>query len=173
MGGVKFLVVQLAAFGQMTSGPSPSAWAELREAQRLVVEEDRDTSLIPTIDIGDAFDIHPTNKREVGRRLALAATESGAARRGTGITVSIVGDRADLRLNRRYRLLGGVTAPAGFELCRADGRCRYANAACSLPIIFRSDGKKGKSNCDIFGQTRRWSACSTRQMCRCRRFACR
>ena len=61
-----FYFVQLANFVE-----SPE-WAQLREAQALTLAEPG-TDMAVTIDIGDPADIHPRNKREVGRRLALLA----------------------------------------------------------------------------------------------------
>jgi len=71
-----FLFVQLANFNASNKPPSgepeESAWAELREAQTMTLELPR-TAMAVAIDIGEATDIHPKNKQEVGRRLALAA----------------------------------------------------------------------------------------------------
>ena len=67
-----FLFVQLANFGRQETEPEESAWAELREAQFMTLSLP-DTGMATAIDIGEADDIHPHNKREVGRRLALAA----------------------------------------------------------------------------------------------------
>jgi sialate O-acetylesterase len=67
-----FLFVQLANFKARHPEPTDSQWAELREAQLLTLETPR-TGMAVAIDIGDADDIHPKNKQEVGRRLALAA----------------------------------------------------------------------------------------------------
>lgn len=67
-----FLWVQLASFLAARPEPGESAWAELREAQALALQVPH-TGLATAIDIGEAADIHPHNKQEVGRRLALAA----------------------------------------------------------------------------------------------------
>ncbi len=71
-----FGVVQLANFGKSDSTPSASTWAELREAQMMTAKADTHTGLVTAIDIGEADDIHPKNKQEVGRRLSLWALAS-------------------------------------------------------------------------------------------------
>lgn len=63
-----FLYVQLAGYGLAR----PGAWPYLREAQAHALSLPN-TAMAVTIDIGDASDIHPRNKRDVGKRLALAA----------------------------------------------------------------------------------------------------
>jgi sialate O-acetylesterase len=72
IGDFPFLFVQLANFKKYKSTPSEDSWAELREAQTMALELPN-TGMAVTIDIGDAKDIHPKNKQEVGRRLALNA----------------------------------------------------------------------------------------------------
>ncbi len=73
-GGEKpFLNVQLANFMERKDKYEPSAWAELREAQSLTLKNVPNTGMAVIIDIGDAKDIHPKNKQDVGRRLALWA----------------------------------------------------------------------------------------------------
>ncbi|MEO8350867.1 MAG: sialate O-acetylesterase [Chthoniobacteraceae bacterium] len=67
-----FLYVQLANFMARHDQPGESAWAELREAQLLTLQLPR-TAMAVAIDIGEEKDIHPKNKQEVGRRLALGA----------------------------------------------------------------------------------------------------
>ncbi len=66
-----FGIVQLANFGARSVNPSESEWAELREAQAMVARQLPRTWLATTIDIGEANDIHPRNKQDVGKRLAL------------------------------------------------------------------------------------------------------
>ena len=67
VGDFPFLFVQLPGF----TAPD-GRWPELREAQRQTLAVAR-TGMAVTIDIGEARDIHPRNKQDVGKRLALAA----------------------------------------------------------------------------------------------------
>jgi len=71
-GQFPFLFVQLANFMQTKDEPADSAWAELREAQTMTLEL-ANTGMAVIIDIGEANDIHPKNKQDVGKRLALWA----------------------------------------------------------------------------------------------------
>jgi sialate O-acetylesterase len=67
---LSFYQVQLANFMAVSERPQESDWAQLREAQRLTLGQVPRTGLAVAIDIGDAADIHPKNKQDVGRRLA-------------------------------------------------------------------------------------------------------
>ena len=71
-GGFPFLYVQLANYMQTKDEPGGSARAELREAQRMTLDLP-DTGMAVIIDIGEADNIHPKNKQDVGKRLALWA----------------------------------------------------------------------------------------------------
>lgn len=71
-GPFSFYFVQLANFTERKSDPGPSDWAELREAQTMTLSL-KNTGMAVIIDIGDAADIHPKNKQDVGKRLALNA----------------------------------------------------------------------------------------------------
>jgi sialate O-acetylesterase len=72
-GDFPFYFVQLAAFLPLADNTlKGSTWAELRDAQRQALALPH-TGMAVAIDIGDAHDIHPRNKQEVGRRLALLA----------------------------------------------------------------------------------------------------
>ena len=115
--------------------PPARPWADLREAQRQAVAADAHAALAVTIDIGDPADLHPTNKREVGRRLAIAARHliygdrtppSGpvaetAIRRGKDVVISFRDVTGALTLRDG--------TPSGFELCGAtQASCRWADA---------------------------------------------
>ena len=68
-----FYITQLANYMKPQTEPEASTWAELREAQDIAARVTANAGMAVTIDIGDAYDIHPKNKQEVGRRLALQA----------------------------------------------------------------------------------------------------
>ncbi len=68
-----FYITQLCGYQGVKDCPATSAWAELRESQALTARRVSKAGLAVTIDIGEAWDIHPRTKPEVGRRLALAA----------------------------------------------------------------------------------------------------
>ncbi len=67
-----FYFVQLANFMARNTAPEESEWAELREAQTMTLELPN-TGMATIIDIGEADDIHPRNKMDVGKRLARQA----------------------------------------------------------------------------------------------------
>ena len=67
-----FLFVQLANLGIPGKQPVESGWAELRDSQRRALDLPY-TGMAVACDIGEWNDIHPLNKKEVGRRLALEA----------------------------------------------------------------------------------------------------
>jgi sialate O-acetylesterase len=121
-GEFPFLFVQLANYMAVQSEPEESAWAELREAQMLTLRT-ANTGMAVIIDIGEADDIHPRNKQDVGKRLAIAAQKvaygldvvhSGpvydAMRiEGDQIRVSFKGTGSGLTARDRYGYLKGFT----------------------------------------------------------------
>ena len=70
-GDLPFLLVQIANFGAR-DGLSELHWPELREAQLAGLAEPN-TAMVVAIDLGEAASLHPKNKQDVGKRLALAA----------------------------------------------------------------------------------------------------
>jgi len=70
-----FLYVQIApykGYDAPRADVTDSDYAELREAQSMALVLPK-TAMVVTTDIGDANNIHPSNKQSVGERLALAA----------------------------------------------------------------------------------------------------
>ncbi len=77
-GGLSFLIVQLANFRARQPFPVESNWALIREAQAEIAAQPGN-ALAVAIDLGEADDVHPKNKRDVGARLALAARKTAYA----------------------------------------------------------------------------------------------
>ena len=142
-----FFIVGLAGWGPVSAKPTESGWAALINEQRTAVQRDPRTALISAIDLGDRADIHPANKQEIGRRLALAAKSlvygdaggklspmpTGAAQNANTITVSF---------SKPLQSLSGAQA-LGFELCDAGpGTCRYADARVQgSNVVIKGDGR--------------------------------
>ncbi|MBU0476254.1 MAG: 9-O-acetylesterase [Bacteroidetes bacterium] len=71
-GDFPFFFVQLANYTKPRIKPAEDRWAELRESQAYVLKINN-TGMATAIDIGNNIDVHPKNKQEVGKRLALNA----------------------------------------------------------------------------------------------------
>jgi sialate O-acetylesterase len=132
-----FFVVQLPAFGSPARAPGYSAWAELRQAQAQTVAHDAHAGLIVTLDVGDRFDIHPTQKTVVGERLARAARAVAYGEKSApGSPAPISARRVGRDIVIAFRGTGGGLATYssdhafGFEVC-ARKACRYADARVS------------------------------------------
>jgi sialate O-acetylesterase len=128
-----FLFVQLANFMARHEQPTESGWAELREAQLMTLELPR-TAMAVAIDIGDEKDIHPRNKQEVGRRLALAA-EAMVYYIDTEFSGPIYtgAQTEEGRIRLSFRNASGMKAAngekiKGFEIAGADRKFVWAEA---------------------------------------------
>jgi sialate O-acetylesterase len=133
-GDFPFLFVQLANFMPTRPEPGESAWAELREAQLLTLSLPK-TGMAVAIDIGDANDIHPRNKQDAGKRLALNAL---AIAYGEKVVYSGPIYARMKREGNAVRLYfqhvdGGLTTPngeplKGFAIAGADRKFVWAEA---------------------------------------------
>ncbi|PQA55622.1 sialate O-acetylesterase [Siphonobacter curvatus] len=130
-----FYFVQLSSFGTDQSSNQGSAWAELREAQTMTLQLPK-TGMAVTTDIGNATDIHPTNKQDVGHRLAIQALhfEYGQPMAYSSPlldTVHFQGSKAVLRF--KFAEHGLIVKDKygyvkGFEIAGADRVFHYAQA---------------------------------------------
>lgn len=69
-GNFPFGIIQLPNYRAPKNEPVDEAWSFIREAQRRTSLNAPNTGLIVTIDIGEANDIHPKNKLDVGLRMS-------------------------------------------------------------------------------------------------------
>lgn len=70
-GAFPFIIMQLVNFGG-----NGTTFSEIRAAQEKVADTVENCHLATGIDVGDRGNIHPKNKQEVGRRLALVALKN-------------------------------------------------------------------------------------------------
>jgi len=131
-----FLFVQLSSYGPFQNSNEGSDWAELREAQTMTLSLPK-TGMAVTTDIGNPGDIHPTNKKDVGLRLVLAAmkvaygkndivysgpTFKDAQFSGQKAIISFDNIGDGLMVKEKYGYL------KGFEIAGRDRKFRYAPA---------------------------------------------
>ncbi len=137
LGEFPFLYVQLANYNARrvppTGQPEDSNWAALREAQTMTLSL-KNTGMALAIDIGEADDIHPKNKQEVGRRLALIAQATVYYREvefSGPMFTSVQEEDGKMRLSFRYA--EGLKAAdggklKGFAIAGEDRKFHWAEA---------------------------------------------
>jgi len=76
-----FYITQLAGYKQINKTAGDDDWAELREAQAMASENVAKVGMACIIDLGEAEDIHPVRKQEVGERLAALALANDYGRK--------------------------------------------------------------------------------------------
>lgn len=141
-GDFPFYFVQLANFMAVKDIPGESNWAELREAQSLTLKSTRSTGMAVTIDLGEAKDIHPKNKQDVGLRLALhaLAKDYGQAVEFSGPEYqSMTVEGNSIRVKFKRGSSGDLTVGSptsgisagkltGFSICGSDRKFVWADA---------------------------------------------
>lgn len=149
-----FYWVQLASYmPKAEQPPVADSWAELREAQTLTLGVVHTGQIVIT-DIGDANDIHPKNKQDVGLRLANIALNndynrsdviySGPTYKSTRINRNIIIIEFDniasgLITTSKYGYI------EGFTIAGADHKFVWANAKLegkNKVIVYSEDIKK-------------------------------
>ncbi len=165
-----FIVVQLPNYGQPASKPSQkSYWAELREAQQMTAADDPDTSLVVTIDVGDANNMHPKNKKDVARRALLATWKNVYHKTKDGDSpvykdMEISGGKVIVKIkNDGKRLLckgdkinGFMLAGKNMVFYRAnaemlsDNRLAVSSPSVPQPVAVRYAWADNPENCNIY-----------------------
>ncbi len=172
-----FLWVQLASFGTgVDTGADgtvqASPWSVMRESQTATLSLPA-TAEVVTIDIGDAADIHPRNKQDVGKRLALAARKvahgEDVVHSGPSLSkVAFADGAAVVEFDTHGGALavrGGGDEVRGFVLAGVDRAFRPARAVIeggrvvaraegvSAPIAVRYAWSDNPADADLVGTT--------------------
>lgn len=126
-----FIIVQLPDFVQASNGLH---WEWIREAQAKAVQLAGHADLAMGIETNDGFNLHPKQKHELGRRVALLALHDVygrpiAARGPEFKSASIEGSRIRVRFDANGNLAARLPGPIrGFSLAGQDGAYRFAEA---------------------------------------------
>jgi sialate O-acetylesterase len=129
-----FLIVQLANFMEPALLQQNSGWAEVRNVQLELSQTIPNTALAVTIDIGEWNDIHPLNKKDVGKRLALQARKLAYGEKliSDGPVYQshkIEGNKIILSFKNGTDNLRPVDELKGFAVAGADGVFKLAKAS--------------------------------------------
>ena len=163
-----FYFVQLANFMESKEIQPDSEWAALREAQTKALKLDQ-VGMAVTIDIGVADDIHPKNKQEVGRRLALVALAGSYGKNVSGSApvfrnYRIKGDKMELDFGQKqdgFQIKG--TTLKGFTIAGPDrvfypaeamvqnGKIIVFSPEVSIPLAARY-GWADNPDCNLYGE---------------------
>ena len=163
-----FYFVQLANFMESKEIQPDSEWAALREAQTKALKLDQ-VGMAVTIDIGLADDIHPKNKQEVGRRLALVALAGSYGKNVSGSApvfrnYRIKGDKMELDFGQKqdgFQIKG--TTLKGFTIAGPDrvfypaeamvqnGKIIVFSPEVSIPLAARY-GWADNPDCNLYGE---------------------
>jgi sialate O-acetylesterase len=130
-----FIYAQLPNYMKINPFPSESNWAETRDAQKSALSL-LNTAMAVTIDLGEWNDVHPLNKKDVGKRLALGAFKTAYGE--TDIVYSgpiykshiIDGDKIVLEFSNigSGLIAKGVSGLKEFAIAGADKNFVWANA---------------------------------------------
>lgn len=128
-----FLFAQLANLGVPNKQPTESGIANIREAQRRTLEVSN-TGMAVTTDLGEWNDIHPLNKKEVARRLAMEAVR--VAYHDNSIissgplydSLEVIDEAIILTFKSVGSGLFTNSLLDGFQIAGPDGKFEWANA---------------------------------------------
>jgi len=133
-GAFPFYFVQLPNYKPVAAEPADSVWANLRAAQTRTFHEVENTGMAVTIDLGEANDIHPRDKRDVAERLARWALVkdyglAGMTCRSPELeSMRVDGNKAILTIAHVGEGLRTLNSPTfhGFAVCGKDRKWFWA-----------------------------------------------
>ncbi len=130
---LSFYYVQLANFQQ--GGKDHPLWVVVQDEMRRLLEEANGIGMAVINDIGDAKDIHPRNKKDVGARLARLALSNDYGDKKIVISGPLYkshvinGVNVEVSFSHSLGIKSRDAKPLGaFELCDAEGKWLPAEA---------------------------------------------
>ena len=132
-----FYITQLAGYTAVKDDPADDTWAELREAQTMTTRTLKKVGQACIIDLGEADDVHPIRKQEVGERLAKLALTNDYGEKyicnGPEFESCII-DGGSIRV-RFSNVAGGLKVIPSGHFAEA----RYGSAAMKKPLVQKAE----------------------------------
>lgn len=144
-GNFPFGIVQLPNYRKPQNEPVDEAWSFVREAQRRTALNTVSAGLIVTIDIGEANDIHPKNKLDVGKRMAVWALRDVYGRKLAG---SPMFQKAEIRGEKI--ILTFAEVGTGLKIKDATKLSEFAIAGADKKFIWAEAKIVGKNKVEVF-----------------------
>ena len=130
-----FAIVQLANYMAFVPQPQNTGWSQVREAQRVVAQEDAFAESVVNIDLGETVDIHPLRKKEVAERVGLClerlAYNNNVELFPNVISTTVNEGKVTITLDQQMRP-GSLKF---FELAGDDGRFQNVEATAEGNVI--------------------------------------
>lgn len=139
-----FGIVQLPNYRKIQAEPVDEAWSFVREAQRKTAVNDAKAGLIVTIDIGEAGDIHPKNKLDVGKRMAIWALKNAYAK---NLTSSPMFQKMEIRGNKIVLTFADVGS--GLKIKDGDKLDEFAIAGADKKFVWAEAKIIGKDKVEV------------------------
>lgn len=143
-GNFPFGIVQLPNYRKINEQPEDAPWSFIREAQRKTALNTVNTGLIVTIDIGEAGDIHPQNKLDVGKRMAVWALKDVY---GVKLTDSPAFQKAEIKLDKI--ILTFTEVGKGLKIRDGDKLDEFAIAGADKKFVWANAKIVGKNKVEV------------------------
>ncbi|MBS1792746.1 MAG: sialate O-acetylesterase [Acidobacteria bacterium] len=143
-GNFPFGIVQLPNYRAVKPEPEDAPWSFIREAQRRTAETVPATGLIVTIDIGEAGDIHPKNKLDVGRRMAAWALRDVYGRK---LTLGPRFKKAEIKNGKIVLTFDDVGA--GLRIKNGDRLAEFAIAGADKKFVWADARIVGRNRIEV------------------------
>lgn len=118
-----FIYVQLAGYADGKAHTTGTGWAKLREAQKALQEEVANVKMVQAYDLGEYNDLHPTDKKSVGARIALAAEKLIYGKNVCCEDTQV----AEIHWKEHCAELTFAPAEIGLHIASAENRCEAGN----------------------------------------------
>jgi sialate O-acetylesterase len=147
-GNLPFGIIQLPNYRAVKPEPEESAWSFIREAQRKTALTTINAGLIVTIDIGEASDIHPKNKLDVGKRMAVWALKNSY---GNKLVDSPVLNKSEMKGNKIVLTFAEVGG--GLRIKNGDRLDEFAIASADKKFVWAEAKIVGKNKIEVWSQS--------------------